>query len=77
MDRWISSFLEAQAAEQGAARNTLLAYGRDLKDFADWLDRRASDFARAARDDVPAGDRATLLWPKPPRSWKSAKWSGA
>ena len=58
MDRWISSFLEAQAAEQGAARNTLLAYGRDLKDFADWLDRRGSDFARAAREDV----EAYLIW---------------
>jgi site-specific recombinase XerD len=32
--RWISAFLEAQAAERDAARNTLLAYGRDLKDFA-------------------------------------------
>ncbi|MFY8147079.1 MAG: site-specific integrase, partial [Rhodobacter sp.] len=42
MDRWISSFLEALAAEQGAARNTLLAYGRDLKDFAAWLDRRGT-----------------------------------
>lgn len=30
---WISSFLEAAAAEQGAATNTQLAYGRDLKDF--------------------------------------------
>ncbi len=34
---WISSFLEAQAAELGAARNTLEAYARDLKDFDDWL----------------------------------------
>jgi integrase/recombinase XerD len=50
--RWISAFLEAQAAELGAARNTLLAYGRDLKDFAGWLDRRGLDFARAARSDV-------------------------
>lgn len=50
--RWISAFLEAQAAELGAARNTLLAYGRDLKDFAGWLDRRGLDFARAARVDV-------------------------
>ena len=30
---WISTFLEAQAAELGAATNTQLAYGRDLKDF--------------------------------------------
>jgi len=58
MDRWISSFLEAQAAEQGAARNTLLAYDRDLQDFAGWLDRRGSDFSRAARDDV----EAYLIW---------------
>ena len=52
-DRWISAFLEAQAAELGAATNTLLAYGRDLKDFADWLQGR-SDFAGATRDDVEA-----------------------
>jgi len=30
--QWISTFLDAQAAENGAARNTQLAYGRDLKD---------------------------------------------
>jgi integrase/recombinase XerD len=52
-DRWISTFLEAQAAELGAATNTLLAYGRDLKDFADWLQGR-SDFSGATRDDVEA-----------------------
>ena len=33
----ISTFLEALAAERGATTNTALAYGRDLKDFADWL----------------------------------------
>jgi integrase/recombinase XerD len=37
---WISAFLEAQAAERGAAQNTLLAYGRDLKDAMGWLARR-------------------------------------
>ncbi|MFV0493025.1 MAG: site-specific tyrosine recombinase XerD [Pseudorhodobacter sp.] len=36
--RWIPAFLEAQAAELGAARNTLLAYGRDLADFDSWLE---------------------------------------
>ena len=50
--RWISTFLDAQAAELGAARNTLLAYGRDLKDFAVWLDRRRHDFATAMQGDV-------------------------
>jgi len=47
--RWISTFLEAQAAELNAARNTLLAYGRDLKDAADWLARRGSSFAAASQ----------------------------
>jgi integrase/recombinase XerD len=50
--RWISTFLDARAAEFGAARNTQLAYGRDLLDFADWLSRRGSDFLSAARDAV-------------------------
>ncbi|WP_299282077.1 site-specific tyrosine recombinase XerD [uncultured Tateyamaria sp.] len=48
---WISTFLEAQAAELGAARNTLLAYGRDLKDVEAWLVRQGSDFAIATQSD--------------------------
>jgi len=52
--QWLSSFLDAQAAELGAARNTLLAYGRDLKDFIGWLDRQASTLASAGRDQVEA-----------------------
>ena len=53
-DRWISAFLEAQAAELGAAQNTLLAYGRDLTDFRDWLSARKRQFQTAERDDVEA-----------------------
>ncbi|MDP5216101.1 tyrosine recombinase [Ruegeria sp. 2205SS24-7] len=53
-DLWISSFLEAQAAELGAATNTLLAYGRDLQDFSGWLTRKKLDFARTERDQVEA-----------------------
>lgn len=49
---WISSFLEAQAAELGAATNTQLAYGRDLKDFDAYLHRQQRDFGNATRDDV-------------------------
>ena len=49
---WISAFLEAHAAELDAARNTQLAYGRDLKDFADWLDHRGVAFDKVTRDDV-------------------------
>lgn len=52
MERWISAFLDAAAAEHDAARNTRLAYGRDLKDFAGWLARRGGDFARAGRAEV-------------------------
>lgn len=51
---WISTFLEAQSAEAGAARNTLLGYGRDLSDFSDWLSHRNTDFATASRAEVEA-----------------------
>ncbi|MBO9445311.1 tyrosine recombinase [Ruegeria sp. R14_0] len=49
---WISTFLQAQAAELGAATNTQLAYGRDLKEFSDWLDRRKSRFSDVQRDQI-------------------------
>jgi integrase/recombinase XerD len=53
-DLWISTFLQAQAAELGAATNTLLAYGRDLKDFAAWLDHRKVGFDQTDRDQIEA-----------------------
>ena len=46
---WISNFLEAQAAELGAARNTQEAYGRDLKDFLSFLESRGAGFSTADR----------------------------
>ena len=46
---WISNFLEAQAAELGAARNTQEAYGRDLKDFLTFLEARSASFSTANR----------------------------
>lgn len=49
MEQWISTFLEARAAEQGAARNTRLAYGRDLIDLAEWLAARKAAFQTADR----------------------------
>jgi integrase/recombinase XerD len=52
MDQWISTFLEAQAAELDAARNTRLAYGRDLLDFAGWLTHRGETFQSATRETV-------------------------
>lgn len=54
MARWISTFLEAQAAENDAARNTQLAYGRDLADFTGWLAHRDLHLATATREDVEA-----------------------
>ncbi len=54
MNRWISTFLDAEAAERNAARNTLLAYGRDLGDFAEYLARRNADFASAETAVVEA-----------------------
>ncbi|WP_050526297.1 tyrosine recombinase [Pseudorhodobacter aquimaris] len=51
-DRWISTFLEAQAAELDAAQNTRLAYGRDLVDFGRWLARKEKAFSTALREDI-------------------------
>ena len=53
-DRWISTFLDAQAAELGAARNTLLAYGRDLKDVGAWLSGQGAAFDTANTDQIEA-----------------------
>ncbi|MCU4654212.1 tyrosine recombinase [Roseibacterium sp. SDUM158016] len=61
---WIAAFLDAHAAEQGAARNTLLAYGRDLKDVAGWLTRKGTGFVDANRaeiEDYLAGQEAAGL----------------
>jgi len=52
--RWISTFLQAQAAEANAARNTLLAYGRDLADFTGWLAHRGLAADRAGQADIEA-----------------------
>jgi integrase/recombinase XerD len=52
--RWIESFLEAQAAELDASENTRLAYGRDLIDAADWLERKSQSFQTATRDHIEA-----------------------
>lgn len=49
---WIAAFLDAQAAERGAATNTQLAYARDLADFTDWLTGRGSSLTQAQKSDV-------------------------
>jgi integrase/recombinase XerD len=50
----IEAFLEAQAAEMGAALNTRLAYARDLRDFALRLEARATALDAAERADIEA-----------------------
>ncbi|SLN50383.1 Tyrosine recombinase XerD [Roseovarius albus] len=49
---WITTFLEAQAAEVGAAQNTLAAYARDLGGFCDWLRKNKVTMAKAEQSDI-------------------------
>jgi len=51
-DRHCEAFLEMLAAERGAARNTILAYGRDLADY--------HAFANARGERVGEAQQATL-----------------
>ena len=50
----IETFLEALAAERGAAGNTLAAYARDLADFAAWLGAAGATLSGADRATVEA-----------------------
>ncbi|HHL22024.1 MAG TPA: site-specific tyrosine recombinase XerD [Aliiroseovarius sp.] len=52
--RLISAFLDSQAAELGAAQNTLLAYGRDLKAAAEFCAAHGPGLGRAGRRDIEA-----------------------
>ena len=48
----IDSFLEMLSAERGAARNTLMAYARDLEDYAAFAASAGSNLVSASVDDV-------------------------
>lgn len=52
--RWISTLLDAQAAELDASENTLLGYGRDLKDFSTFMAARGQTFEAASKADIEA-----------------------
>src|SRR5437588_5852766 len=52
--RFTGLFLDMLAAERGAGRNTLEAYGRDLDDLAVFLDRAKKTIATAATADLRA-----------------------
>ncbi len=51
---WVPRFLEAIQAERDAARNTLMAYARDLGDFGAFLGSCGRDLASAGREDIEA-----------------------
>jgi integrase/recombinase XerD len=53
-DRWLPRFLEALQAERDAALNTLAAYTRDLRGFAQFLEPRGRDYTSASRADIEA-----------------------
>ena len=50
----VDAFLEMMVAERGAARNTIEAYRRDLRDYLDFLGRRKRPVAAAERGDIDA-----------------------
>ena len=50
--RLVQRFLEMMAAERGAAKNSLAAYGRDLKDYTEFLKSSNSSATTAQSDDV-------------------------
>jgi len=50
--QWISTFLEAQAAELGASPNTQSAYARDLRDFVTWATRKSLEPGTLAQSDI-------------------------
>ncbi|RWR32799.1 site-specific tyrosine recombinase XerD [Sinirhodobacter populi] len=52
--RWIATFLEAQAAEAGAARNTILSYGRDLNAFLGFTSAKGLRLETLTRADIEA-----------------------
>lgn len=49
---WVDLFLEAQSAELGAAKNTILAYARDLRDFADWVKIHCLNLSSLMQSDI-------------------------
>lgn len=52
--RAISTFLDAIAAELGSSQNTLMAYGRDLRDLVEWLTSRGLSLKAITRGQIEA-----------------------
>ena len=54
MSGWVEAFLEMMSVERAAARNTLVAYGKDLADASAFLAGKGRDFTNASAEDVEA-----------------------
>jgi integrase/recombinase XerD len=55
MDPYVSEYLGYLSVERGASKHTIAAYGRDLAEYASFLNGRGvGDLVRASRDDVTA-----------------------
>jgi integrase/recombinase XerD len=52
--RLVALYLDMLAAERGAGKNTLAAYGRDLEDFSAHLKAAGGCIAKASTDDLRA-----------------------
>jgi integrase/recombinase XerD len=52
IDGYIGVFLEMAAAERGASKNTIAAYGADLVDFSGFLTSRGIDAKTAGKTDL-------------------------
>ncbi|MDE0489265.1 MAG: site-specific integrase, partial [Gammaproteobacteria bacterium] len=50
----LDRFLDAMWSEQGLARNTLAAYGSDLRLLERWLGRRGKELTEAGKPDLLA-----------------------
>ena len=53
-DRLVALYLDMLAAERGAGKNTLAAYGRDLEDLSAYLKAAGRSIAKANTDDLRA-----------------------
>ncbi len=51
---WVEAFLEMMAVERAAARNTLIAYGKDLADANAFLRACSGSLAKASAEEVEA-----------------------
>ena len=51
---WVEAFLEMMSVERAAAKNTLMAYAKDLADAQGFLRVRRSDLATASAEDIEA-----------------------